>query len=182
MIILSSIILELIEYCGIRSLFDSTFLTKRDGLLHRIVTMNKFLFVSFLLLLTQSLVAVIRAERILVLAPICIQSHKISFMPFVEALAERGHQVTVVTPYPPKKKIENVREIVMVDFLGQLQYNWFEMSRRNPIEALVSIVRDLRLVGTVGYKNLMENKEIRQLVDSREVDLLIIDAVLNDFT
>jgi len=78
--------------------------------------------------------------------------------------------------------MENVREIVMVDFLGQLQYNWFEMSRRNPIEALVSIVRDLRLVGTVGYKNLMENKEFRQIVDSREVDLLIIDAILNDFT
>lgn len=103
-------------------------------------------------------------------------------MPFVESLAEKGHQVTVVTPYPPKKKIENVREIVMVDFLGELHYNWFEMSRRNPIEALVSIVRDLRLVGTVGYKNLMENKEFRQIVDSREVDLLIIDAILNDFT
>lgn len=32
-------------------------------------------------------------------------------MPIVEALAEKGHQVTVITPFSPDNQIENVKEI-----------------------------------------------------------------------
>ena len=49
------------------------------------------------------LVTVGLCERILFLAPVSTKSHKIAFMPIVEALVERGHQVTVVSSSKTEK-------------------------------------------------------------------------------
>ena len=68
---------------------------------------------TFVVLLSQWLLIFSHADRILMLAPVCSKSHKISFMPIIEALAEKGHQVTVVTPFPPDNTIKNVREVVI---------------------------------------------------------------------
>jgi hypothetical protein len=41
-------------------------------------------------------------------------------MPIAEALAEKGHEVTVVTPYQPTKITANLREIVVKDVLKDI--------------------------------------------------------------
>lgn len=47
--------------------------------------------------ITTKLVVLCLVNRILLRAPVCFKSHKHSFMPIVEALASKGHQLTVVT-------------------------------------------------------------------------------------
>lgn len=122
------------------------------------------------------------AERILVLAPLCSKSHKISFMPIVEALAEKGHHVTVVTPFSTDNRVENVDEIVLEnDIFKDLNIDWFKMQRESTIESFIRTITMFQTTMKTGYELLMSNKEFRKILDSRDVDLVIVDAILNDF-
>lgn len=136
---------------------------------------------TFVVLLGQWLV-LSQADRILVLAPACSKSHKISFMPIVEALAEKGHQVTVVTPFSPDNQIENVKEIVVRNnIFTEMDINWFQMSREGFFEFFMRTIQMFRMTMTNGYRQFVSNKEIKEIVESRAVDLVIVDAILNDF-
>ena len=55
--------------------------------------------------------------RVLVWCPAASKSIKITFMPVVETLAERGHEVVLVTPFMSKDKIPGVAEIHAVSSL-----------------------------------------------------------------
>ncbi|RXG58614.1 hypothetical protein Avbf_14295, partial [Armadillidium vulgare] len=57
-----------------------------------------------------------KSERILVLTPLGSKSHKIFFMGIVEALAARGHQVTVVSGYAESTQKKNIRDVLIKDF------------------------------------------------------------------
>ena len=121
-------------------------------------------------------------ERILFLAPVSTKSHKVAFMPIVEALAERGHQVTVVSPFKPKKDVNNIREIVIEDYYTTRNFDWFEMGSQGPgLGALGGIIKDFRSFNKMGYKFLMANEEFREMLRTKDVDLVVIDACVNDF-
>ena len=68
-----------------------------------------FTVLSLLCLLAYS-----EEGRVLVWCPAASKSIKITFMPVVESLAERGHEVVLVTPFMSKKKIPGVTEIQAV--------------------------------------------------------------------
>ncbi|CAG7715949.1 unnamed protein product [Allacma fusca] len=73
----------------------------------------------FLLALHITLVGIfwgssVQAENVLVLAALSSPSHKNVFSPIVTGLAEKGHQVTVVTAWKPKSEQKNVRELVVL--------------------------------------------------------------------
>lgn len=86
-------------------------------------------------------------------------------MPIVEALAERGHQVTVVSPSKPKKHVNNVREIVIEDYYTTRTFDWFEMGSQGPSwGALSGIIKDFRSFNKMGYKFLMANEEFREIL------------------
>jgi len=105
-------------------------------------------------------------------------------MPIVEALAAKGHQLTVVTPFQPKTKVENITEIVIPDFLGskEMSVDWFNFQGKNPVMGVVSLFQSFRITQTAAYKSLTADKEFRRIVSTRDVDLVIVLAVLNDFT
>jgi glucuronosyltransferase len=122
------------------------------------------------------------AERILVLAPVCSKSHKISFMPIVEVLAEKGHQVTVVTPFAPDSQMENIKEIVLDrNPLEELNTNWFQIQNQNALEKFQWTITVFQTAMTEGYIHLMNNQEFKEIVQARAVDFVIVDAILNDF-
>ncbi|XP_047498158.1 UDP-glucosyltransferase 2-like isoform X1 [Penaeus chinensis] len=56
---------------------------------------------------------VMQPNRVLFLAPISSKSHKNLYMGVAEALADRGNQVTLVSPFRPSKTRENLREILV---------------------------------------------------------------------
>lgn len=123
-----------------------------------------------------------RAGRILVLAPVCSKSHKFSFMPLMEGLAKKGHQVTVVTPFLPSKPVDNIREITTGDIFEEISIDWFEAQRQNNAVAFADILIKFREIMREGYNQLMNNKEFKEILQSRETDLIIVDAILNEFT
>lgn len=55
------------------------------------------------------------ASNILVVMPLPTFSHMNAFLPIMKELANRGHNVTMVSPYPQKKPIPNFRDIVLRD-------------------------------------------------------------------
>jgi len=68
------------------------------------------LFTSFAIILQSG-----DGARILSVAFMSTKSHKITYEPLLEALAARGHNVTVVSPIPAKKTVKNMREILTID-------------------------------------------------------------------
>ena len=138
-------------------------------------------FFTFVVLSFHWLVASY-AERILVLAPMCSKSHTIAFMPIIEELATKGHQVTVVTPYEFNFSNENVVEIRLQNAYLEFDINWFSMRKKSPIESLLQVVDNFRTMMKNGYEILMADNKFQEILKSRAVDLVFVDAVLNDFT
>ncbi|CAG7734362.1 unnamed protein product [Allacma fusca] len=73
-----------------------------------------FLFVLNITLVGLFWGSSVQAENVLVLAALSSPSHKNVFSPIVTGLAEKGHQVTVVTAWKPKSEQKNVRELVVL--------------------------------------------------------------------
>ncbi|XP_042881389.1 UDP-glycosyltransferase UGT5-like [Penaeus japonicus] len=68
-----------------------------------------------LVLVLLSFVDPSHAYRALFLAPVASKSHKNFFSGVTQALAAAGNQVTLVTPYAPKRETPNIREVVLRD-------------------------------------------------------------------
>ncbi|KAL7630187.1 UNVERIFIED_CONTAM: hypothetical protein RMT77_019674 [Armadillidium vulgare] len=68
------------------------------------------LFVLFLTLISNDKVD---GSKILMIGPLGSKSHKIFYMGIAEALAKRGHKVTMVSSFVPSRSIKNIREIVI---------------------------------------------------------------------
>ena len=81
-------------------------------------------------------------------------------MPIVEALAEKGHQVTVVTPFAPDRQKENINEIVLDrNSLEELNTDWFKIQNQNFAEKIKWTVTVFQTTMKEGYITLMNNKE-----------------------
>ena len=144
--------------------------------------MNRWLL---LLLLSIYSCGPCQSERILFLTSVSFKSHKISFMPIAEALAERGHQVTVITPFAAdeKRRVDNLHEITVGNKVqNELGVDWFRMQKQNPISATLGLLNNLRSSAEAGYVRLMANEEFQTIMRTRSVDLVIVLAVLNDFS
>jgi glucuronosyltransferase len=103
-------------------------------------------------------------------------------MPIVEVLAEKGHQVTVVTPFAPDSQMENIKEIVLDrNPLEELNTNWFQIQNQNALEKFQWTITVFQTAMTEGYIHLMNNQEFKEIVQARAVDFVIVDAILNDF-
>ena len=56
--------------------------------------------------------------------PVGSKSMKITYMPMLEELAKRGHEITLVHPFKMKEQVEGITEIISLDkvdkFLGDI--------------------------------------------------------------
>ena len=128
-----------------------------------------------------ALFSMAHCEHILFLGPVCSKSHKFAFMPIVEALAQKGHQMTVVTPYEPSKPVANVREIVTRDLFAEFDFNFFDLLKENPLASVFKMIGVFGGIATLGYDALMANAEFRHYVQHTDIDLVVYDGVANDF-
>jgi glucuronosyltransferase len=65
------------------------------------------------MLLLVAVVSVSESAKILGLFPLPSKSHMAVNVAIVKELAERGHDVTVVSPFPEKSEIPNYKNIVL---------------------------------------------------------------------
>jgi glucuronosyltransferase len=124
------------------------------------------------------------SERILFLTPVGSKSHKFAFMPIAEELASRGHQVTVVSPYKASKNITNLREIQLMKvakLFEEVEIDWFIMSKQSPMVQSTTMLSHIRTVITEGYDDFAHNLEVKEILEKKNVDLVVLDAIFNDF-
>nr|CAG4634841.1 EOG090X07NZ [Alona affinis] len=136
-----------------------------------------------LLLLCSFLISSCLTARILVMYAVASKSHKIAVMPIAEELAQRGHQVTVVSPFKPSKKVENIHEIVLSELDNPdiaKEVDWFAKKSAGPTQLIQMLSWTGKMVGE-GYDVLMRNEEFRAILKERIVDVVIFDAAFNEF-
>ena len=116
-------------------------------------------------------------DRILFLFPIASKSHRNVFEPLINALAARGHDLTVVTPFRSKNLPSNIKEVIPISaeniLLAQFQ-DPFELRKSGRIGTLI-VNMDSVLKGChKAYENVEFQETIKQ-----EYDLVIINGFVN---
>ncbi|CAB3246117.1 unnamed protein product [Arctia plantaginis] len=67
--------------------------------------------------------AVSQAARLLAVLPTNTKSHYVMYGRILEALAKKGHELTVITHFPMKKPLPNVREISVAGTIPEIKNN-----------------------------------------------------------
>lgn len=122
--------------------------------------------------------------RILVLLPMGSHSHKLALMPVIEELAERGHNITIFSGYKSPKSVDNIREfqLTSVDFLlEQAKYDWFKINQ-DSLAQLTTTMKALPATVKFGFDQLIKHEQLQLIIKERSVDLVIVDAIVSEFT
>lgn len=119
------------------------------------------------------------SARILVLFPV---GSTFPIASVIEVLAENGHQLTVVSAVKSEYEAESVREIIIVKnekLISQIH----NLSKDNILKqaAISSLLAKIDLLKE-GYDNLVNTPDFQQILNTRNVDLIIADADYSDFT
>ena len=145
--------------------------------------MRKIL-VAVPLLLSSLFITITFSANILVLYPGSGKSHKISVMPIVEELAERGHRITIVSPYPTSTKSKNIKDIFLPDaaeYINNMVFERFEAQKENPLKQLALLLQELESMVRVGYESMMKNAEFLQILEDRQIDVIIQDGLMSEY-
>ena len=133
-----------------------------------------------LLLLNYLCFKITFSANILVLYPGSGKSHKIAVMPILEELAERGHQITIVSPYPTTANFNNIKDIVLADsadFINNRLLQRFEAQKLGILHQFLLLTQEILAPVRVGYESMMKNVEFKQILKDRQMDLVIHDGL-----
>lgn len=122
------------------------------------------------------------AAKILSVTFFSSKSHKLTYMPLLEELGKRGHNITILTPIRPKKQMENIKEILTLDweelekkFQAEKKFDPFENKKTgkqmNPFLMLEWF--------TELCKDTYELPIIRQIMEE-DFDLIFFQPMFND--
>lgn len=118
-------------------------------------------------------------SRILVLYPTISKSHVMPLQTLSMALAERGHNITFVSPYPLGKQLKNYRDIKTPfdeadkEFLNEMTKNPNGQNKLSFMSKLFSLVFRTN-------NETLQMKEMRKLMDEEEFDLVIVGYFMTD--
>jgi glucuronosyltransferase len=119
------------------------------------------------------------AAKILSVAFISTKSHKITYEPLLHELAKRGHEVTVLTPIPAKKKMKNLREILTIDaqnFFDDMP-NMYEMKEAGEDINPFKMMQQFGAMCNMTY----DLPHVRELM-KETFDLVLLSAIFNECT
>ncbi|XP_076050354.1 UDP-glucosyltransferase 2-like [Oratosquilla oratoria] len=124
------------------------------------------------LLLTLGMCQSAQGYRILFLAPISSKSMKGFFTSMISALAQRGHEITVVSPYAPQKQTPNVREIVIDKLdLSSFMPNVFKAGGMSPFKLIAQT--------PVKCADALEEPQVQQLFNEK-FDLVMLTTFFSE--
>ncbi len=116
------------------------------------------------------------------LSPLGPRSHMNCFRPLAEALAEKGHKLTVVTAHPSKVEGPNVRSIVLKELVDLVDVEWYDFKEHGLIANTIGVFQFFHSTMSVAYGRFMENEDIQEIKRNKNFDMVIVDAIVNDFT
>jgi glucuronosyltransferase len=122
--------------------------------------------------------------RILVLLPLGSKSHKLAVMPVLEALAQRGHNLTIVSGFQSPEKMTNIHEIQItsIDVILEKVVNWYDTEKGDDETQLKTMITALPNTNTFIYDEMMRNPEFQSIMLERSVDLVIVDGIVSELT
>ncbi|XP_076042097.1 uncharacterized protein LOC143025997 [Oratosquilla oratoria] len=141
-------------------------------------TMRLVLLVALLSILSSaSLPTPEGSYKILFLLPYTTRSHRILHMTLATNLADRGHQITMLTNQAPSSKHPNIYEfthgIRETDFDS---LNYFEFQEESE-----QILVPPAFIFEVLARKLYHIQEVKDIYNKRkEFDLIVIDSYIND--
>ena len=121
------------------------------------------------------------ASRILVLFPSPSRSHLVVMQGLTTALAERGHHVTVVSPFPLEKKMENYRDIKINFKDGYKEFVERIVSEPAKSQNILKIFPTLMKVCLKIGNDTLSMPQMRYLMNKETFDLVITGFFLNDY-
>ncbi|XP_068217267.1 UDP-glycosyltransferase UGT5-like isoform X3 [Palaemon carinicauda] len=118
-----------------------------------------------------------RSYKVLVLLPVGSKSHRNVFMPLVEALADRGHKIDMLTSYDIKHKNLNIREIPHgLPHYPKAQINMFDVAKRTS-----GIIGALKERVCKMARDMYQVPHVKELYRRRkEYDIIIIDHLFHE--
>ena len=125
------------------------------------------------------------SERILAIFPAAFKSHHNCGTAIVEALAERGHNITFISPFQLDEPVKNVKEIVLKGiiktFENQEPIDWFAVQREGKFNQIRRMIVPMAQLVKVAYHEMMDNAEFRTILEERNADLILFDPFFSEF-
>lgn len=127
------------------------------------------------ILILAAVITQCKGANILSVTSVPSKSHMIFLSPLLHELAQRGHNLTVISSFPQSPPVKNIRDIklnfTMETFRKELPMSLFEMGEVNPfLFILVSST-----IGSTMCKNAISTPEVQELITSsdQKFDLII---------
>lgn len=119
------------------------------------------------------------ASRILFLFPSPSKSHLIIVQGLSTTLAEKGHDVTVISSFPLSKPMKNYRDIESPIYAGAVEI--MKEMVDNPNQSIVKRMPQVIKMMTDSAKSMMEMPEYKRILREEKFDLVIVGVILNNF-
>lgn len=119
------------------------------------------------------------ASRILFLFPNPSKSHLIVVKGLSTTLAERGHDVTVVSPFPLDKPMKNYRDINVE--VPQDMLDLSSLMVTDPNQSLFKLFPRLMANLFVMGNGMFQMQEFKKVMDEEKFDLVVIGMFFNNY-
>jgi glucuronosyltransferase len=125
----------------------------------------------------------VNAKRILITHPSPSQSHVIPVQILAKLLAERGHDVTLISSFPVNKdgKIKNFRDI-KIDYDDKDKSETMKEMLKNPgaTFSMTAMQQMPQIIATSGNSSL-QSQEVRKMMKDESFDLVIVGYFFSEF-
>lgn len=122
--------------------------------------------------------------NVLFMLPFCSLSHKNIFDPIAEKLAQKGHQVTIVSPFEANTETKEIKRIHLSKNAAIIQsgsFNFFKGSFNNPM-VMISLMDTVCKVRDATFNDSQFRKIWQTPRSANQFDLLVVDSAFNDFS
>uniref|UniRef100_A0A182NHH7 Uncharacterized protein n=1 Tax=Anopheles dirus TaxID=7168 RepID=A0A182NHH7_9DIPT len=143
----------------------------------QLALLDVYAFIGAILFAVYKLVVFLEAYRILCIYPSSGRSHVIVGQALMKGLAERGHDVTMVSPFKLSKPVPNYREIVVQkEDLGQMSREFLQKSSGNSISGMFKLFQSQFRTAEMA----LEDPQF-QALKTEHFDLVIVGFFVADF-
>lgn len=118
-------------------------------------------------------------SRILFLFPTPSKSHLIVVQGLSTTLARKGHEVTVVSPFPLSKPLKNHRDVV-ISMNEEATNIAMELVKNKNESFFMKMPKMMRIAGDLG-EQVLEHPEFRKIMNEEKFDLVVIGIFFNNF-
>lgn len=137
------------------------------------------LSLSVVVLYSLATIELVVASRILFLFPSPSKSHLVVVQGLSTTLAKKGHEVTVVSPFPMTKPLKNYRDIVTP--LNKEAANFAsDMVKNQKVSMFKQMPKIMTIFQDIG-EEMLENAEFKKVMKEEKFDLVVIGIAFNNF-